>query len=185
MPPCAFLSIIFKKHKAGKQMVEGKKTCKFMDKIVDATGLLGGILILLTGLFVTYEVVMRYIFNSPTIWVMEISIYIIVAVSFLSLAYVLKEKAHVKIDFITNHLSGRAALILEILTSLLAVFYSLVLGWESGKMALASFVKGELSPTLLRVPMFIPQIFIPFRKRFTDRPIYQGYKRALWRAESF
>ena len=55
----------------------------------------GGVLIVLNGLFVTYEVTMRYLFNAPTTWVMETSIYVTMASTFLSLAYGLREKAHV------------------------------------------------------------------------------------------
>jgi C4-dicarboxylate transporter DctM subunit len=134
---------------------------KTFDRVIRGAGLLGGSLILLTALFTTYEVVMRYFFQSPTTWVMEISIYVTLGGTFLSLAYVLWEKAHVKVDFVTNCLSPRTALVLEIFTSLLAILYCAVMAWEGGKMALTSFLRGEVSPTVLNVPVFIPQFFIP------------------------
>ncbi len=132
------------------------------DRTILWGGLLGGILIVLNGLFVTYEVLMRYLFNSPTTWVMEISIYVTLASSFLSFAYALRQNAHVKVDFVTNHLSGRTLILLEIFTSLLAILYCLVLGWEGLMMAFKSYQNWEVSPSVLRVPVFIPQIFIPF-----------------------
>jgi C4-dicarboxylate transporter, DctM subunit len=132
------------------------------DRFIVGTGLLGGILIVLNGLFVSYEVIVRYLFNSPTTWVMEISIYVTMASTFLSLAYTLREKAHVKVDFITNYLSGRTLILLEIFTSLLAILYCLILGWEGLKVAVTAYRNWELSPSVLRVPVFIPQIFIPF-----------------------
>jgi len=143
-------------------MEEQKASGSIYDWGVVACGLLGGILILLNGLFVTYEVTMRYLFNSPTTWVMEISIYVTMASTFLSLAYALREKAHVKVDFITNYLSGRTLIILEIFTSFLAVLYCLILGWEGLKMAATALRNWEVSPSVLRVPVFIPQVFIPF-----------------------
>jgi C4-dicarboxylate transporter DctM subunit len=133
----------------------------FYDRIIVGSGLLGGGLIVLNGLFVTYEVLMRYLFNSPTVWVMEISIYVTLASTFLSLAYALRQKAHVKVDFITNYLSGRTLILLEIFTSLLAILFCLILGWEGVKMAFTAYQNWEVSPSVLRVPVFIPQIFIP------------------------
>ena len=133
----------------------------FYDRIIVGSGLLGGGLIVLNGLFVAYEVLMRYLFNSPTVWVMEISIYVTLASTFLSLAYALRQKAHVKVDFITNYLSGRTLIFLEIFTSLLAILFCLIMGWEGAKMAMTSYQNWEVSPSVLRVPVFIPQIFIP------------------------
>jgi len=133
----------------------------FFDRVIRELGLLGGILITLNGVFVTYEIIRRYVFNSPTIWVFEVTIYVVIASTFLAFAYVLMEKAHVKVDFITNHLSPRTVTLLEIVTSSLAILFCLVLDWESGKMALAAFKSGEISPSVLRVPMFIPESFVP------------------------
>lgn len=134
---------------------------KLFDHVIRGAGLTGGALILLTALFTTYEVVMRYFFRSPTTWVMEISIYVTLSGTFLSLAYVLWEKAHVKVDFVTNYLSGKTLVILEIFTSFLAILYCGVMAWEGGKMALTSYLRGEVSPTVLNVPIVIPQVFIP------------------------
>jgi len=139
-----------------------RRSDSLYDRVIVGTGLLGGILIVLNGLFVSYEVIMRYLFNSPTTWVMEISIYVTMASTFLSLAYTLREKAHVKVDFITNYLSGRTLILLEIFTSLLAILYCLILGWEGLKMAAIAYRNWEVSPSVLRVPVFIPQLFIPF-----------------------
>ncbi|MBI5592950.1 MAG: TRAP transporter large permease subunit [Deltaproteobacteria bacterium] len=131
------------------------------DRVIFGSALGGGILILLTALFVTYEVILRYFFNSPTTWVLEVSIYTILASTFLSFAYILKNNGHIRVDFVTNHLSGRTALILEIFTSLLSILYCLVMTWEGGKMAFISYQSGEVSPTVLRIPLFIPLFFVP------------------------
>jgi C4-dicarboxylate transporter, DctM subunit len=141
--------------------MEEPKKVNLFDRISKGLGLLSGILILLNGVFCTFEVVSRYFFNAPTIWVMEITIYLIVASTFLALAYVLMEKAHVRVDSIVNYLSPRTAVTLEVCTSALAILYCLVLVWEGTKLTLTAYGTWEVSPTLLKVPMFIPQLFIP------------------------
>jgi TRAP-type C4-dicarboxylate transport system permease small subunit len=142
-------------------MEKSKASNSIYDRVVFGCGLVGGILIILNGLFVAYEVTMRYAFNSPTIWVLEVSIYVTMASTFLSLAYALREHAHVKVDFITNYLSGPTLILLEIFTSLLAIFFCLIMGWEGLKMATVALRNWEVSPSLLRTPVFIPQLFIP------------------------
>ena len=110
---------------------------------------------------------------------MEISIYVTLASTFLSLAYALRENAHVKVDFITNYLSGRTLILLEIFTSLLAIFFCLILGWEGLKMALTPYQNWEVSPSVLRVPVFIPQIFIPLGKPPADPGVYPASEESI------
>ena len=143
------------------ERASGEGNISILDRIVDSFGMLGGLLILCNAAFITYEVVMRYVFNAPTIWVQEITIYLTILSGFLALAYALKENAHVKVDFVSVHLRGRTALALEILAALMAILFVAVLGWEGIVMALNTFEAHEHSPTLLRVPVWIPQSFIP------------------------
>jgi C4-dicarboxylate transporter, DctM subunit len=132
------------------------------DRIITSLGMLSGILILLPGLFIVYDVAMRYFFNRPTSWVLEFSIYAIVASSFLGVAYVLRQKGHVNVDFVTNHLSGKTKTTLEIFTSLLSMLYIAVLCWEGWKQTVTYYQSGEVSAGVIGVPMYIPQFFIPF-----------------------
>jgi C4-dicarboxylate transporter, DctM subunit len=132
----------------------------FWDPLIEGCGLLGGALIPVAALCITYEVVMRYFFRAPTVWVSDVSIYLTVASVCLSVAYTLREKAHVRVDFITNHLSGRTGLILEIFTTLLGILYCVVLGWEGVKLAWSSYLVGEVPPAIFKMPMFIPKGFI-------------------------
>lgn len=143
------------------EQVGESSSVSILDRIVDGFGLVGGLLILCNAVFISYEVFMRYIFNQPTIWVQEVSIYVTLLSGFLSLAYALKENAHVKVDFVIVHLRGRTALFVEIIATLMGILFVTVLTWEGIMMALKAFEDQELSPTLLRVPMWIPQSFIP------------------------
>lgn len=143
------------------EQVSKRDPASILDRIVDGFGLIGGALILCNAVFITYEVFMRYVFNEPTIWVQEVSIYVTLLSGFLALAYALKEHAHVKVDFVIIHLRGRTAIALEIIAALLGIFFVAVMTWEGIMMALKAFDADELSPTLLRVPIWIPQSFIP------------------------
>jgi C4-dicarboxylate transporter, DctM subunit len=146
----------------GVRDMKAPKVGSSLDKIIVGFGFLSGILVVLNGVFVSYEVIMRYFFNAPTIWVTEVTIYLVTASTFFALAYVLLEKAHVKVDCLTNCLSPRTAVTLEACTSVLAILYCLVLDWESAKITYGLYTSWEVSPTLLKVPIFIPNLFILF-----------------------
>ena len=141
--------------------MKSPKPFHVLDKFSYGLGLLSGILIILNGLFCSYEVVMRYFFNAPTTWVMEITIYSVIAGTFLAFAYVLMEKAHVRVDSFINYLSPGTAGSLEVFTAALAIVYCLVMDWQGVKVTYGLYQSWEVSPTLLKVPMVIPQLFIP------------------------
>jgi C4-dicarboxylate transporter DctM subunit len=133
----------------------------FSDKLNIAGGFLGGLSILIIGCIVSYEVFMRYLFNAPTTWVLEISIYLCIACVFLAGGYALKEKHHIYVDVITNKLSERNQILFQIVSLAISLVYTLILTWKGGQMAIHSFVMHEVSPTVINVPVVIPHAMVP------------------------
>ena len=85
---------------------------QFVDAASEFSGKLCAWCLFAIGFFITYEVLMRYVFNSPTIWVDEISRVLQVWVGFLSTAYVLKHREMITIEVVLrnpNTLSRRLA----------------------------------------------------------------------------
>jgi len=134
----------------------------YLDKVSRGFGLLSGALLIVMAALGSFEVIMRYFFNSPTVWVFETSIYLVIASSFLALGYVMVENAHVRVDSLVNHLSGRTALALELCTSLVALLYLLVLVWQSARITSTLYETWEVSPTVMKIPLVIPNAVILF-----------------------
>ncbi len=79
-----------------------------------------------------YEVVARYVFNSPTNWAHE-AMFLMFGMQYLIAgAYALREDAHVRVDVIYLMLSDRAKVITDIVTSFFFFVFAvtlLVTGW--------------------------------------------------------
>jgi TRAP-type mannitol/chloroaromatic compound transport system permease small subunit len=79
-----------------------------------------------------YEVVARYVFNSPTNWAHE-SMFLMFGMQYLiSGAYAYREDAHVRVDVLYLYLSERGKVITDIITSIFFFIFSgalLVTGW--------------------------------------------------------
>ncbi|MCX5818502.1 MAG: TRAP transporter large permease subunit [Deltaproteobacteria bacterium] len=133
----------------------------FSDKLNIAGGFLSGLSILVIGCIVSYEVFMRYLFNAPTTWVLEISIYLCLACVFLAGGYALKEKHHIYVDVITNKLSERNQILFQIVSLAISLIYTLILTWKGGELAIHSFIMNEVSPTVINVPVVIPNALVP------------------------
>ena len=68
--------------------------CGALEAISQALFWLVALLVPAMALIVTYEVVVRYAFGRPTIWVTEIASYMLVAVAFLGASWTLKCGGH-------------------------------------------------------------------------------------------
>ena len=104
-------------------------------------------LILLVIAIVVFEVVARYVFNRPTIWAHEMSLFLYGPYFMLAGGYVLLHKAHVNVDIIHLRLSLRARVITDLVTALLFFFYAGLLLWQGGQMAWESVVIREVNAT--------------------------------------
>jgi C4-dicarboxylate transporter, DctM subunit len=124
-------------------------------------GAISGIFILFLGLIVTYEVIMRYFFRSPTDWVNEIASMLCLGSAFLALGYVMQEKAHIDVDFITKRLSKRNQILFSLIGLILSAIYCALLIWTGTEVAFATFRAGEMNPLGLGIPTFILRGFVP------------------------
>ncbi|MET0069693.1 MAG: TRAP transporter small permease subunit [Candidatus Thiodiazotropha sp.] len=79
-----------------------------------------------------YEVIARYVFNSPTNWAHE-SMFLMFGMQYLLAGgFVLREGAHVRVDVIYNQLSIRAKAVVDVFTSVFFFIFMLTLlvtGW--------------------------------------------------------
>ncbi|MGD8408250.1 MAG: TRAP transporter small permease subunit [Thiohalophilus sp.] len=99
-----------------------------------------------------YEVIARYVFNSPTNWAHE-SMFLMFGMQYLLAGgFVLREGAHVRVDVIYNYFSNRGKAIVDLCTSVfffIFVITLLVTGWtfflDSYKVSEVSFTEWAIS----------------------------------------
>ncbi len=101
-------------------------------------------LLLLPGMAITlYEVIARYVFDSPTIWVNE-SMQIIFGFYFLlGGGYTLLHGGHVRVDVLLLNMTSRGRRVANVFALLVVVFYASVLLWIGGEQAVDSMAAWE------------------------------------------
>ena len=122
-----------------------------------ALGMVSGLGILAMGLILTYEVVCRYFFGSPTIWAQEVAIYLYMWTMLAAASYTLQTRKHVHVDLVTERLSPRARMLAEAATSAVGGLFCAIVSLQAYEMIAATVRFGKLSATPLRVPLWIPQ----------------------------
>jgi TRAP-type mannitol/chloroaromatic compound transport system permease small subunit len=109
----------------------------------------------LLGVLILFEVVKRYVFNSPTVWIHDISQFLLGAVYMLGAGYTLMLRKHVNMDMLYSRLSVRGRALCDVLTGLLVLVFLGVLSWYSFVMAWESILFREvLTQSVFEPPLY-------------------------------
>ncbi|MDP2930922.1 MAG: TRAP transporter small permease [Chloroflexota bacterium] len=143
--------------------IEGNMTRvkAFFDRIIFWAAALAAAQLIFMMLSQSIDVFLRYFFNQPQAWAKEIPEKMLLYITFLAAAWVLKEEKHVTMDFVTSRLKGRASAILNIVTSVISALVCLLLVWYGATATWYHYVKGLFLPSVLGILDWPVLIVIP------------------------
>jgi len=138
-----------------------RKLINAFDSTINILAIVGAIVILFIMLSISTEVSMRYFLNLAPTWVIEISEYCLVFMTFLAAAWILREEGHVRIDIVLNRLSHRAQAILNSITSILGAIIWFIITWYGAQVTWTYFLNDVRTPSFLEMPFAPLLIVIP------------------------
>lgn len=127
------------------------------DRILGVLAIWACVLLTLTMLGVVVEIIMRAFADHPISWMVEITEYCLLWITFLGAAWLLKKEGHVKMDLILNKLNPKFQTLLNISTSMIGIIVWLVITWFSAMVTWNYFETGGTFATerhLLKWPVF-------------------------------
>ena len=127
----------------------------------NALAALGAAIFAFITLAICAEVLLRYGFNRPITWVVEISEYALLWITFLGASWVLRQGGHVRVDILLHFLSPAALRICGLLSSASGVLISLVLIVFGSNVTWMVMARGSFKPTGIDVPTWLVVIVIP------------------------
>ncbi|MCH7403546.1 TRAP transporter small permease [Belliella kenyensis] len=131
----------------------------FTDKIMSSA------LIMLMGLMVlnvTWQVLSRYLLQSPSSFTDELSRYMLIWLGMLGAAYVAGQNQHLAIDIVLRRLEGQAKARLQLLINVLIIFFALIaMVFGGSNLVYITMMLGQKSATL-QIPLAIVYGIIPF-----------------------
>jgi TRAP-type mannitol/chloroaromatic compound transport system permease small subunit len=116
----------------------------FVDKLIEWTTRFASLFYLPIIIFIILEVVLRYIFNSPTSWVWPVSIQFYGSSIALVGSYLMLKNGHIRVDVIYDRLSPRKKLIFEFITSIFLILFLFMFIWWTAIWAFESVRMLEL-----------------------------------------
>jgi len=130
-----------------------KKVEKIIRLIIEASGIVGVVILLAMMMMTVADVIMRYFFRRPIIGSVEISVVLMVCVVFLSIGWCALNDGHISVDIITGKLSKRGRALLDGFDNIVTLVLALIITWRSFMEAV--FVKDmEVTSPLLAIPRY-------------------------------
>ena len=132
-----------------------------IDKLAKGIGNIVSYLILAIVAVVTYEVVARYWFNSPTSWAWLINKQIFGVYVMIAGSYALLHNMHIRIEILYERYPKWFKRFVHWATFFAAVVFLGSLCWKSGVMGLQAWDNKELAMGVFKLPLYPLKLFMP------------------------
>lgn len=132
-----------------------------MERIVKYSGHTASVLFISIAFIICLEVILRYIFNSPTIWVEEMSRFLQIWATYLALTFSFHHNDLIRITFVYDRLSNNGKKILDIISFITIIIFSAIVVYYGWLITVDSFNLGRTSATMIAIPKVLTEISIP------------------------
>ena len=127
---------------------------RVVDRISESIGKSVSILIAVLMLLFCWEVLVRSVFNSPTIWVHESTQYIFGLYFVLGAAYALKIGGMVRVDIVVGRFKPRTRAIIDGITGIVALLFLWAIIWKGLDLMVFAIKINETSPSVWGPPLY-------------------------------
>lgn len=134
---------------------------RLSQNLTNWTGEVTGPLVIAITFVLVWEVLLRYVFHSPTIWAHEVSGFLYGAYFLLGGAYTLNRRAHVNVGIFYDNFPPRVRAIVALVTWALFYLFCGVLLWRSGQAAWVAVLRMEYSSTAWGPPTWPIKLIVP------------------------
>lgn len=134
---------------------------RWANALSEAAGVVSAVALVAATAIMVHAVASRYFLGAATIWQTEVSIYLLLVVTFFGAAYGLKHHAHVGVDLLVEALPPKGRLLARIVTSVLSLVLILVVMWKATELWYEAYEGGFRSPTAFRAPLSVVYAILP------------------------
>lgn len=138
---------------------------RFIERSVDlsaeAMGRMGWLLILYCMVFGVTDVFLRYVLNTPSLWIATTIQFAMVLIACAGGIYAFKHDFFVKLDLIYAGLTSRKRAFCDLITSVYSFSFLGVLIWKGWDAAELSLMLNQKTPTAIPIPVYPIKYLIP------------------------
>jgi TRAP-type C4-dicarboxylate transport system permease small subunit len=109
---------------------------------------------------VSFDAITRTL-RVPTIWVFDVSLYLLIAAGFLGSAYALRSGSHFRMVIFVDMAGPNGRRWADRIAYLATFAFAVMMTWLTAGYALDNYNSGFTSGTILDAPLWIPQSVMP------------------------
>lgn len=132
-----------------------------IDFVAEMMGRIGWLLILYCTIFGVTDVFLRYVLNSPSLWISTTLQFAMVLLACVGGIYALNDNAFVKLDLFYANFSPKKKAVCDIITVVFTFLFLAVLVWKGYQAAMLSVKLKQVTPTSVPIPIYPLKIFFP------------------------
>ena len=121
----------------------------------------GGLFLTLSVVLVVAEVVGRRLFSVSMVGSDEIAAFAVIWSVFFTASLAVKKNIHVRIDIIFTVLPARVGHYLDAAGTVLSLLFTAYLTWSGFALVRESWILGEVTMTMLHLPLWVPHLIMP------------------------
>ncbi|HBQ48695.1 MAG: C4-dicarboxylate ABC transporter substrate-binding protein [Confluentimicrobium sp.] len=164
--------------------VVGSRTTPMTSRLLGIASRITMLLLPIIAAAMIYEVIKRYVFAGPTIWVNEFSVWLAAIIYLVAGLYATQQRAHISITTVVDYLPVKARMICELFSLIVLTAYVVaivaggldgaleaLLNWESLGTAFNPPVPATIKPLILIVSVLVLlQSVLNFVETYHRRP---------------
>ena len=137
------------------------KLDSILDRLNSVMAWIAALAIIFMMFAISYAVMMRYVWNKPVPWIVEISSYLMLYITFLGTAWLQRKGGHVEVDLFTGRLKPRVRAAFKTITSLGGAVVGFILAWKGSLVTVDCFQRDVTAIGILNTPQFLLMGIIP------------------------
>jgi len=137
------------------------KLDSILDRLNSVMAWIAALAIIFMMFAISYAVMMRYVWNKPVPWIVEISSYLMLYITFLGTAWLQRKGGHVEVDLFTGRLKPRVRAAFKTITSLGGAVVGFILAWKGSLVTVDYFQRDVTAIGILNTPQFLLMGIIP------------------------
>ena len=135
---------------------------RWYDHLINLAALIASLAVAFIALGVTADVLLRLVSGGTIRWMLEVSEYMLFAMTFLGAPLVLREGANTAVDVVVDALGRRGRLVCTFVSSMVGLLTSAGLLWYGGVALAQSVSAGTMIFKSVTFPEWWTLAFIPF-----------------------
>jgi len=112
-------------------------------------------------LAISYSVIMRYVWAKPVPWIVEVTSYLMLYITFLGTAWLQRQGGHVEVDLFLGNMTPRRRASFKAITYIGGALVGFVLAWKGSLITIDYFHRGVTVIGILNTPQFLLTAIIP------------------------